>query len=88
MAKLKAFESYACSDYELEPNKRNEKWKQNIDADPSATIATTKIQKTKPQDPSKGEKLFHLEIWVKGSPLQFIIVSRNQKNLISVEAMN
>ena len=40
---MRAFESYACSDSELEPDKGNEKGKQIIDANPNATVATTKI---------------------------------------------
>jgi len=43
VAELKASESYACSNLELELDKRNDKWKKIIDAKPSAIIATTKI---------------------------------------------
>ena len=59
VAELKASESYACSNYELEPDKGNEKGKKIIDADPSATISTTKLQKEDPRDPEDGECLFH-----------------------------
>jgi hypothetical protein len=45
VAELKASKSDACSDSESEPDKGNEKGKQIIDAEPSATISTTKIQK-------------------------------------------
>jgi hypothetical protein len=45
VAELKASESDACSDPEPEPDKGNGKGKQIIDADPSATVATAKIQK-------------------------------------------
>jgi len=51
VAKLKAFESDACSDSELEPDKGNEKGKKIIDVEPNATISTTKIQKEEPEDP-------------------------------------
>jgi hypothetical protein len=34
-----------------------------------------------------GEHLFHSQMWVKGSPLQFIVDSGSQKNLISVEVV-
>jgi hypothetical protein len=87
VAELKASESDACSDSESEPNKGNDKGKQIIDAEPSATVATTKIQKIEPEDPEEGEHLFHSQMWVKGSPLQFIVDSGSQKNLISVEVM-
>jgi hypothetical protein len=32
-----------------------------------------KIQKEEPKDPEEVEHLFHSEMWVKGSPLQFIV---------------
>jgi len=53
VAKLKVPELDACSDSELELNKGNEKGKQSIDADPNATVATTKIQKNEPEDPEE-----------------------------------
>ena len=40
---LKILESDACSDSESKPKKRNDKGKQIIDVEPSATVATTKI---------------------------------------------
>ena len=61
--------------------------KQIIDADLSATVATAKIQKNEPADPEEGERLFHSQMWVKGSPLQFIVDSGSQKNLISAEVV-
>eukprot|EP00253_Pinus_taeda_P031525 PITA_31525 len=84
---LKASESDACSDPEPELDKGNGKGKQIIDAEPSATIATGKIQKNEPEDPEEGERLFHSQMWVKGSPLQFIIDSGSQKNLVSTEVV-
>jgi len=53
VAELKAFESDACSDLETEPDKGNSKGKQIIDVDPSATVATAKIQKNEPEDPEE-----------------------------------
>lgn len=58
-----------------------------IDAEPNATITTTKIHKIEPKDPEEGECLFYLHIWVKGSPLQFIVDNGSQKNIISVEVV-
>ena len=40
---MKALESDACFDFESELDKGNDKGKQIIDAEPSATIATTNI---------------------------------------------
>jgi len=87
VAELKASESDACSDPEPKPHKGNGKGKQIIDVDPSATIATAKIQKKEPENPEEGEHLFHSQMWVKGSSLQFIVDNGSQKNLISAEVM-
>ena len=84
---MKASESDACSDSESEPDKGNDRGKHIIDVEPNATVATTKIQKEEPKDPKEVERLFHSKMWVKGSPLQFIVNSGSQKNLISVEVM-
>jgi hypothetical protein len=65
----KASESDACSNSKSEPNKGNDRGKQIIDANPNATVATTKIQKEEPEDPEEAECLFHSKMWVKGSPL-------------------
>jgi hypothetical protein len=83
VAKVKASELDKDSDYEPEP----ERERQIIDAEPSVTIATTKLQPGEPDDPEEGEGLFHSLIWVKGTPLYFIIDSGSQKNLISVEVI-
>ena len=69
MAELKVLESDACSDSESEPDKGNDKGKQIIYADPNATIATAKIQKNDLEDPEEEERLFHSQMWVKGSSL-------------------
>ena len=58
VAELKASTSDACSDPESEPDKGNGKGKQIIDSEPSATVATAKIQKNEPKDLEKGECLF------------------------------
>ena len=79
MAELKASKSDACYHSESEPDKGNDKGKQIIDAEPSATIATTKLQR------EEGECLFHSQMWVKGYPLQFLVDSGSQKSLISAE---
>jgi hypothetical protein len=70
---LKASESDACFDSESEPDKGNDRGKQIIDAEPNATVATMKIQKEEPEDLEEVEHLFHSNMWVKGSSLQFIV---------------
>jgi hypothetical protein len=83
VAEVKAFESDADYDSELEPERGI--W--IIDAKPSATIATTKLQPVEPDEPEEGECLFHSQMWVKGTPLHFIVDSGSQKNLILVEVI-
>ena len=87
MAKIKSFDLDAYSDIESELEKGNDKGKNIIDAEPNATVATTKIQKEEPEYSEEEERLFHSQMWVKGSPLQFIVDSGSQKNLISTEVM-
>jgi hypothetical protein len=54
---------------------------------PLATVMTTTIQPEEPEDPEEGEHLFHSQMWVKGTPLHFIVDSGSQKNLISAEVI-
>jgi hypothetical protein len=79
VAEVKAFESDVGSDSESE----QERGRQIIDVEPSATIATTKLHPGEPDEPEEGECLFHSQMWVKGTPLHFIVDSSSQKNLIS-----
>eukprot|EP00253_Pinus_taeda_P006139 PITA_06139 len=78
---------YACSDSESEPDKGNDKGKQIIDTELNATLATMKIQEEEPKDPAEEECLFHSQMWVKGSLIQFIVDSGSQKNFISAEVV-
>lgn len=66
---MKTSESDACTYTESETEKRNDKGKHIIDAEPSGTISTTNIQKDEPKYPYEGERLFHSQMWVKGSLL-------------------
>jgi hypothetical protein len=79
VAEVKAFESDVGSDSELEP----ERGRQIIDVEPSATVPTTKLQPGEPDELEEGERLFHSQMWVKGTSLHFIIDRSSQKNLIS-----
>jgi hypothetical protein len=60
-----------------------DKGKQIIDAEPSATVATTQIQPKDPKEPEEGEHLFHSQMWVNVVPLHFIVDNGSQKNLMS-----
>jgi hypothetical protein len=83
VAEVKASESDVGSDSESEP----ERGRWIIDVEPSATVATTKLQPNEPDEPEEGECLFHSQMWVKGTPLHFIVDSGSQKNLISAEVI-
>jgi hypothetical protein len=48
---------------------------QIIDAYPTVIVMTTTIQPEAPTDPEEGECLFHSHMWVKGTPLHFIVDS-------------
>jgi hypothetical protein len=83
VAEVKSSESDADYDSEPEPKRG----RRIIDMEPSATVATTKLQPSEPDEPKEGERLFHLQMWVKGTPLHFIVDSGSQKNLISAEVI-
>jgi hypothetical protein len=70
-----------------ESDSENTGKRQIIDIDPTAIVATTTIQPEEPTDPEEGEHLFHSQMWVKGTPLHFIVDSGSQKNLISAEVI-
>jgi hypothetical protein len=71
VAEVKASKSYAGSDSEPE----TERGRQIIDVETNATVATTKLQPGEPDEPEEGECLFHSQMWVKGTPLHFIMDS-------------
>jgi hypothetical protein len=80
---VKAYESNAGFDSKSEPKRG----RRIIDAEPSATVATTKLQPGEPDEPEEGERLCHSQMWVKGTSLHFIVDSSSQKNLISAEVL-
>jgi hypothetical protein len=83
LVEVKASESDVGSDSESKP----EMGRQIIDVEHNAIISTTKLQLGEPGEPEEGEHLFHSQMWVKGTPLHFIIDRGSQKNLISVEVI-
>jgi hypothetical protein len=58
---------------DLESDSENTSKRQIIDADPIAIIMIATIQPEEPTDPKEGEHLFHSQMWVKGTPLHFIV---------------
>ena len=70
-----------------EPDYENTGKGKIIDADSSAIVVTATIQPEEPTDPEEGEHFFHSQMWVKGTPLHFIVDSGIQKNLILVEVV-
>jgi hypothetical protein len=45
------------------------------------------IQPEEPKNPEEGENLFHSQMWLKGTPLHFIVYRGSLKNLISTEVV-
>jgi hypothetical protein len=83
VVEVKASESDVGSEFELEL----ERGRQIIDVEPSATISTTNLYPSEPDETEEVERLFHSKLWVKGTLLNFIIDSGRQKNLISAEVV-
>jgi hypothetical protein len=75
------------ANHDSESNPENIENRQIIDANPTATIMTTTILLEDPIDPKEGECLFHLQIWVKGTPLHFIVDNDSQRNAISCKVI-
>jgi hypothetical protein len=70
-----------------ESNSENTGRRQIIDVDSTVTVVTKKIQPKEPINPKDVEYLFHSQMWVKGTPLHFIVDSGSQKNFISAEVI-
>jgi hypothetical protein len=81
--KVKASES----DVGFDSESKLERGRWIIEAKPSATITTTKIHLGEPDEAEEGKHLFHLKMWVKGTPLQVIIDRGSQKKPILVEVI-
>jgi hypothetical protein len=76
VAKVKASESDA--DYYSDP--KPERVRQIIDVEPSATIATTKLQPGEPDEPEEGERLFHSHMWVKAPRYTSSLIALTRRN--------
>ena len=57
----------------MDLDSKNNKRRQIVDAEPTATVATTTIQPE--EDLEEGERLLHSQMQVKGTPLHFIVDS-------------
>jgi hypothetical protein len=82
VAEIKDKEPNPDSKYDSENTDR----RQIIDADPTAIVTTTTIQPEEPTDPEEGECLFHSQMWVKGTPLHFIVDSSQEARRTSLVA--
>jgi hypothetical protein len=71
VAEVKAFESDVDSNSEIEP----ERGRKIIDVEPNSIVSTTKLHPGEPDETEEGERLFHSKMWVKGTPLHFIVDS-------------
>jgi hypothetical protein len=71
VAEVKAFELDVGFDTETEL----EMGRRIIDMEPSASVATTKLQPDELDEIEEGESLFYSDMWVKGTPLHFIVDS-------------
>jgi hypothetical protein len=69
----------------LEFESEIEKWRQIIEMEPNTIVSTTKIHPTEPFELEEGEHLFHSQMWVKGTPLHFLVDRGIHKNLILAE---
>jgi len=63
------------SDVGFESESKLKKGRQIIETEPSAIVATTKVLPSELDEPEEGECLFHSQMWVKGTPLHFIVDS-------------
>jgi hypothetical protein len=83
VAEIKDKDPNPNSKYDYENNGK----RQIIDIDPTDIVGTATIQPKEPRDPEEGERLFHSQMWVKGTPLYFIVDSRGQKNIILAQVV-
>ena len=61
--------------------------RQIIDTHPTGIVMTATIQPKELIDIEEGECLLHLEMWVRGRKLHFIVDSGSQNNLILAEVV-
>ena len=69
-------------EFESKFDSKQDKAKRIIDAKINATITTAEIQPKEPKGSASSTQM-----WVKGTPLHFIIDNNSHKNLTSVEVI-
>ena len=70
-----------------ESDPKNIENRQIIDVEPTSIVVTITIQPEELEDHEEGEHLFHSQMWVKETPMHFIVDSESQKSLISKEVL-
>jgi hypothetical protein len=75
------------SDRDSESDSKNTSRRKINDAKPTSIVVTIAIQPEEPTNIKEGVCLFHSKMWVKGTPLHFIVDNSIQKNLISAEVI-
>jgi hypothetical protein len=58
-----------------------------IDTSPTVIVMNTIIEPEEPTNTEQGEHLFHSHMYLKGTPLHFLVHRGSQKNLISTEVV-
>jgi hypothetical protein len=81
VAEVKSSKLDVGSDSESKP----ERGRWIIDEEPSAIVSSTKLQPSEPNEPEEGVHLFYSQMWVKFTPLHFIVDRGRKNNLISAE---
>ena len=76
------------SNLDSESDQENIENIQIINTDPTAIVATTTIQLEEPLDSEEGERLFHSQMWVKGTLLHFIVDNDNQRSSYQLRSSN
>jgi hypothetical protein len=62
---------------ESESDSENTDRRQIINGDPTAIVTNATIQPKEPTYPEERECIFHSQMWVKGTPLHFIVDNRS-----------
>jgi hypothetical protein len=65
------------SNPDLEYNSEDTGRREIIDTYPTAIVVIATIEPEELADPEEGECLFHSQMWVKGTPLLFIVDNRS-----------
>jgi hypothetical protein len=64
---------------DLESYSENNGKGQIIDADPTVIVVIAAIQPKETIDPEEGERLFHSQMWLKGTPLHLFLIAEARR---------